>query len=480
MTSRRFLFVVLLAALVVAGAVAGNASSAPPPPPPSTIVAPSAAVLSTTNAVWFCPGLPTALPHAQAVVTFANEGDTPADVAVTDLADTGPATHVTVAVPANSVLPKARDQLGGPGALTIETFGGRVLVEEGIDGPSALESTPCATQSSPNWYFAAGATPRGVQQWLVLDNPYASDAKVDVTLRTSTGLLKPGPLQSIDIPRRSRDVIAIHDIAVRQARVAIAVSSEVGSVVAAQTIVYTPLAGTPGVALSMGTPVTATDWDFAGGQGAARSNAFVAIANVGTDDAQVDVQAMPETSKRALAPVSLNVAQDDVVWVYLGHCATAPTKACIPVPDGVRYSLDVRSEQNVSIVAQTLARFQDPDTAVGVVTSPGGIAPARGWAFARDNAAGLRSTTLSFFNPGAAPAVVAVDLFVGGLVNKPAALQHVTVPPGRAVTVNVIGGDRPTKLNAAIGLTSTEPIFATRTIVANDEASTSVGVVVAG
>ncbi len=212
-----------------------------------------------------------------------------------------------------------------------------------------------------------------------------------------------------------------------------------------------------------------------------RSNAFVAIANVGNDDAQVDVQAMRgDLEAHASRRSSLNVAQDDVVWVMLGHCATAPTKACIPVPDGVRYSLDVRSEQNVSIVAQTLTRFQDPDTTVGVVTSPGGIAPASGWAFARDNAVGERSTTLSFFNPGADPAVVAVDLLIGGQVDKPAALQHVTVPPGRAVTVNVVGGDRPTKLDAAIGITATEPIFATRTIVANDEASTSVGVVVAG
>ena len=483
MTSRRFLFVVVLGALLVGALVAGRASSTTAPAPVTASVSPDPAVLNAARTAWFCPGLPPVLPHAAARVTFANVGDVVADVVVTDLADQGRATHVPISIAPNTVVTKPRDQLGGPGALTVETFGGRVVVEEGIEGAGALESAPCASESAPHWYFAAGTTPRGVQQWLVIDNPYASDAKVDVTLRTSTGVRKPDALQSLDVARRSREVVAIHDAAVRQDRVAVEVDAEVGSVVAAQTIVYSATAGPPGVALALGSPVTAADWTFAGAVGHPDSTAVVAIANVGNDIAQVDVQATPNTSKQTVNPASISVAQDDVAWVQLGHCGASPPaaskpKACINVPDNVAYSLDVRAEQNVAVVAQTLTHFDDAGDIVGAVTSPGGVGPARQWVFARSVVAGERTTTLSFFNPGAAPSSVDVGFVHDGTVGHPVSVQHITVPPGRAVTVTVVVPRKVPKRDAALLIDATQPVFAQRLIVGADEVSSSVGVVV--
>ncbi len=477
MKSRRFVFVVIVALLVGGAIAAGTASSASRRPSLVPAVGPSAAVVAPSNAVWFCPGLPPALPHDAGRVTFANLGAATADVVVTDLADNGNPTQASVEVPSNSVLTRTRDQLGGPGALTVETFGGRVVVEEGIEG-RVLETTPCASETSTHWYFAAGSTPRGVQQWLVLDNPYASDAKVDVTLRTSSGVLRPGTLQGLDVARRSREVVSIHDVAVRQDRVAVAVDTEVGAVVAAQTIVYTPTAGTPGVALSLGAPTTATDWTFAGATARPGATALVAIANVGNDDAQVDVQATAESTKQALAPVTVAVAQDAVTWVTLGRCSAANARSCIAIPDGVRYSLDVRSEQNVSIVAQTLTRYDDAPTAVGVVTSAGATVPARAWAFARSRVQGEQSTELSFFNPSAGPAVVSVGLVHGGRVDRPAALARVRVPPGRAVTVVVVGGRKPATFDAALTIDASVPVYVERSIIAAGDAANSVGAVV--
>ncbi|HEV7524500.1 MAG TPA: hypothetical protein VGP92_06015, partial [Acidimicrobiia bacterium] len=132
MKSRRFLFVAFVAVLIAAALAAGRASDAS-----SHAAGANAAgrptVVAQSNAVWFCPGLPPALPERSARVTFSNVGNAPADVEVTDLADKGNATHLTFQVPVNAVVTKARSQLGGPGALTVETFGGRVLVEEGIE-----------------------------------------------------------------------------------------------------------------------------------------------------------------------------------------------------------------------------------------------------------------------------------------------------------------------------------------------------------
>jgi hypothetical protein len=238
------------------------------------------------------------------------------------------------------------------------------------------------------------------------------------------------------------------------------------------------------VALSLGSPVTAPEWIFPGAVGHPGSTAVVAIVNVGSDVAQVDVQATANSSKPVLNPVTLTVAQDDVAWVQLGHCTATSTgsatgvKACISVPEGVPYSLDVRSERNVPVVAQTLTHFDDPPNVVGAVTSPGGIQPARAWVFARSVVRGERTTTLSFFNPGAEPSIVKITFVHEGQVGHPVTVQHLTVPPGRALTVSVVGGRKPPTRDAALLVDATQPVFAQRLIVAADEVSSSVGVVV--
>jgi hypothetical protein len=489
MRSRRFLFVVVLAALLAGAIASGRGADGHPQALARTSVAPNASLLSGSQTVWFCPGLPPALPRAAARMTFSNTGDAPADVVVTDLADSATDTHVMFNVAANSVVTKARDLLGAPGALTVETFGGRVIVEQGINGTGALETMPCATESSPHWYFAAGTTPRGVQQWLVIDNPYASDAKVDVTLRTDAGVRRPDALQGLDVARRSREVIAIHDLAVRLDRVSVEVDAQVGSVVAAQTLVYSAAAGTPGVAQSLGSPVVSTEWTFTGGIAEPGATAVVAIANVGDGDAQVDVQATAEVGTTPLAPTSLTVAQDEVVWVQLGQCPSGTkasgtnasgTKGCIRIGDGVRYSLDIRSEQNVAIVAQTMTRFANGAGTTGTLLATGATQPARAWAFGRSSVNGVSSTLLSFFNPGADPALVNIGLVRGGTVGRSRALQRITVPPGRAVTVTIFGdgASKPPKLDAALVIDADHLVFVERSIFATDEATTSAGVVV--
>jgi hypothetical protein len=476
--SRRSLFVLVLGVLLAGALAAGRASSTPSQAAAGGKVVANVATLAESSTVWFCPGLSPTLPHGFGRVTFSNIGGASAQVVVTDLADKVDATHVTVNVAPDTVVTRTRDSLGPPGALTVETFGGRVLVEEGIEGVGAIDTAPCATQTAAHWFFAAGTTPRGVQQWLVIENPYPSDAKVNVTLRTSNGVLRPGALQSLDVIRRSRSVIAIHNYAVRVGRVAVAVDAQVGTVVASQALVYTTDAGTPGVALSIGAPASATDWTFAGGVVAPNSTALVAIVNVGDDAAQVDVQATTESAKQVIAPKSVAVGQDDVVWVQLGHCATAAGRQCVAIPDGADFSLDVRSEQDVAIVAQTLSRFGDAPGLVGTATSPGEVAPARAWAFGRMRAGDERSTMLTLFNPGAGPAVARIGLVFNGRVQRSKALQQVVVPPGRGITVVVVGGAKPPKFDGALRIDATEPVFVERTIVANGEVANSVGVVV--
>jgi hypothetical protein len=409
-------------------------------------------------------------------VTFANVGDAPADVVVTVLADKAPASRQTLTVGASSVRTSRRADLGPPGALTIESFGGRVVVEEGIDGAAGIDVAPCATEGGTQWHFAAGTTPRGVQQWLVIQNPFASDAKVDVTLRTSGGVRRPELLQSYDVRRRSRAVVPIHDIAVREDLVAVEVDARVGKVVAAQTIVFTRDAGPPGVALTVGVPAPSDRWQFAEGAPTSGTTTKVAIANVGSDDAQVEVQVLPENSQAA-APVTLGVAQDEVVWAQLGGCAAGGQDGnCVPVPSGARYAVAVRAEGTAAIVAQTLTRSTPNATQPSAATSFGASHPAPSWVFGRDRVDTERSTTLTIFNALAQLARVDIARVHDSRVDRPRVLQGITVPPGRGMTVTVVGGRRPPITPNALLVHSSLPIVVERSIVGATDGSRSPGV----
>jgi hypothetical protein len=479
MKPRRALFVGVLAAVVAVAVVVGNAkrphadASAAPP-----VASGLPAQAQRAGSVWFCPGLPSALPVGDDRVTFSNVGDAPADVVVTVLPDKGQRSTTTFTVAGSSVSTKARADLGAPGALTIESFGGRVAAEEGIDGRAGTDVTPCATQGSAQWSFAAGMTPRGVQQWLVLENPFASDAKVDVTLRTSGGVRQPEQLQSFDVRRRSRAVIAVHDIAVREDRVAVQVDARAGRVVAAQTLVFTTDAGLPGIATTLGTPTSSGRWLFADGANASDATTRLAIANVGAADAEVDVQILPENNQ-VVAAVTLSVAQDEVVWAQLGGCAPAGgANNCVPVPANVPFAIDVHAVGGAAIVGQTLTRGAANSGQPGAATSLGSPQPARSWIFARDRVDRERSTTLAILNPLPQPARVDISVLHDGRIEHPAGLQGITVLPSHRASVRIVEGRSSSTSPRALIVDASAPVVVERSIVGSGDVSRSPGIAV--
>jgi hypothetical protein len=473
MRTRRILFGALLAVLVVVGLAVGNATASKPKPAP-TAATNTALGPDGGNAVSYCPGLPPAVPVAQARIAIANVGRSDASLDVMVLPDKGNPTRSQLIVKANSQIVKRRADLGPPGAITMESFGGRVVVEEGLEGPTGMDFSPCALQTSTRWEFAAGTTPRGAQQWLVIDDPYASDAKVDVVLRTSAGVRRPDALQGLDIGRRSRTVIAIHDAsgAVRQDRVAVEVNATVGGVVAAQTLIFNSDTGTPGVATTVGVPGPAEHWMFAEGVVPDQGTSMLAVVNVGPDDADVGVQTIVEKAQ-ASTPVQLTLTPDNVQWVKFGGCRPGE-QGCIPLPAGTRFGIDVRAEGGSQIVAQTLGRVPPVASRSGVTTSMGVREAARSWVFARSQVAGERETTLAVTNPTATQAVIDVNLVQGNTTSNP--LRKIRVLPGRRITILVADPTTPRRPDAAMVVQSDVPIVVERLMVNDNDASHSVGV----
>ena len=243
----------LVLVLVIAAVVAIVIGNADPEPAPAAAKVDQAATLPTAgtrSGAWFCPGFPAAVPLEEQTLTVSNVGTDAGDAVVTVFPDDGsPAVAQTIATPPGSVNRLPRAQLGPAGGLSVEAFSRDVAVEFGAESRSDLALGPCASAANADWYFAAGTTGnyeanttgRPVEEWLILFNPFGTDARVDVTLRTNAAV--PEQLAPIDVPRRMRVLVPIHEQTVRTAQVAVAVRATVGRVVAEQSMIFGPDSG---------------------------------------------------------------------------------------------------------------------------------------------------------------------------------------------------------------------------------------------
>ena len=358
------------------------------------------------------------------------------------------------------------------GAIVVEPLSPDVVVSAGLETDTALAVVPCATTASPDWQFAAGTTVRGVHQWLVIDNPFSADARVDVNFRTDSGLLLLPQLQGLDIPGRSRVIEEVDNQAVRQERVAVEVHAVIGQVVAAQTLDFGSDSGVVGVATTFGTLAPASRWWFPDNQTVTDAKQWVAIANTGQVDADVDVFAT--TGSGIVQPVIATVASGTSTWVQVGGCPRN-AKNCLAVPDGIAFELSVQTSGTTPVVAQTLSRFNQPKTAVGATTSMGTTASAREWVIPRTRARAEESTSISIVNTGVPPAHVSVRVVYRGTSDTAAALA-VTVPSNARVDLPTGPGGVSRPGDAAVIIRSDEPIYAESTIFAKHDATRAPGV----
>jgi hypothetical protein len=471
--SRRLPIIVIVVLAVAAGVAFGRSHLPATPGPVEPVEATQLPATDAASTAWYCPGLPPAFPTKGQTFTLSNLGSSAARAAVTVHPDDGsePVSH-TVTVPQHSLRTFERSSLPN-GSLVVEPFAPNVVVSAGLESSDGLATVPCASTAGTDWYFAAGTTVRGVSQWLVLEDPFAADARVDITLRTDSGLQELPSLAGVDVPGRSRIIIAIHDEAVRRERVSVQVHAAVGRVVASQTIRYSSVAGAPGVATSIGAVKPASSWWFTDGDTRAGASEVVAIANVGQLDARVNVQAQAGP-KKIVHPVQLTVPSGGVSWVQVGNCARA-TPACLAVPDGTGYVLLVQSDSDAPIVAQTLSRFDGSGGGtLGAASSVGSSAPARKWVIARIRALAQPSTTIALGDPGLKAARVAVAVVHGGRVDRPRSLQRLVVHPGARFVVRIPRALR--RADAAVVITSDVPIFAEATIYTAGDATRAPGI----
>lgn len=156
--------------------------------------APRVAVHHPVTGVWLCPhggGR-----HWKGWVAVANPGRSAVRIRVTPFGASGRTAPVELTVPQGSER-LVRVPADWPGAGSeVEYFGGwvaatSVVVSSGRSPDAA--AARCVVPSRQPWWVPDVSTPTGTTARLVVMNPFATTAAYDVTLRTETRSIRPGP-----------------------------------------------------------------------------------------------------------------------------------------------------------------------------------------------------------------------------------------------------------------------------------------------
>lgn len=216
-------------------------------------------------------------------VTVTNPGPEPVEARITTSAG-GAATP-----PSSSVIPPSTLQyfeIAAPiagSATVVEYLGGTVGVGSVVVPPEGgLAAEPCVSSPGSAWSLPEASTLRGETANLVVHNPFAAQAVVDVILTAGEQQIRPGNLQGIVLGPLDARAFELNRFALGQRALT-------GTVIAVQgrVAVATVVVSTGGIRSALGVPEPATRWLLPG---------------VG-EETDIVVRALPEND----APVSAEI-----------------------------------------------------------------------------------------------------------------------------------------------------------------------------
>ena len=244
----RLVVAVVLAAAVVAGGTAferarGTRPLASPAPP------------EDTSGGWMCP-------HGggegyRAWVVAVNATDRAAEVILTTYGPAEPRTAGDVLPPhTQRYFPVPADRMASASAL--EYFGPPVIagmvVTRGRQQGVAAE--PCASAASSRWFVPDGTTIRGQAASLVVVNPFAQEAVVDVGLFTEDDVIRHGNLSGVVIPPRRAEAFDLNRFALGEETLLAEVRASLGKVAVSGIGIGTE----SGLRATLGVSASASTW----------------------------------------------------------------------------------------------------------------------------------------------------------------------------------------------------------------------------
>jgi hypothetical protein len=466
---------VVVGAVVAAAVYQNHDSTTPSAASPTRSAAAFASVaVPPSDAVstsWFCAdGTSNDGGRADETILVGNvsKNEVKAVVTVMPGGDAKPVSRDVTVAPGDEQQVKVASILATPEpGVVVEVVGGRAVVSHSLEHAGDLAVEPCSRTTATSWYFAAGATVKGSQHFLVLFNPFGDDAIADVRFLTDTGVQQPDDVQGLVIPRRSRVSVAVHDLVPRQERIATEVHLRAGRVVAERDQIFdgTPPDSGPtrqGIAVSLGTPDPARQSVIPAGSSANGGTSTVAVANFSSLDTEAEVAVLLPDGRTA-SPQSVKIPSRQVANVDFSN----------RVPVDSQYSVVVRSRSaegdTEPVVAESLSWWPASSSSTGVASTLGSQKAARRWVVVLPDVDA--DAVLTVADVGAAPVTASLlpadqtDTAVGP-----------TSQPELAVAPNSIAGFTVRGLRTHRGtlvVTADHPVYVGLTVLGAAGASTS-------
>jgi hypothetical protein len=421
---------------------------------------------------WYCTGSTTGFgAQANSTIYVTNAGTRTVAGTVSTTVNTGKApasSHQTISVPpagAIAVNPGINAPVGY-GATTLTFAGGGIAVTQVAAGPDGWSTAPCASVTSPSWYFATGATTAGNQLVLALYNPTSTDAVANVSFDTEAGVITPQLYQGLMVPAGQLVVENVGDYVQNRSTIATVVNAQSGHIVADQ-LQLTSTSGRSGLSLALGAPTVRPTWYFAQSTNPSGTGSSVSLllSNPGP------------TAEKAV--ITIGLAQGSVAPVALD----VPAKAVVPfvasganrIPHQIPYSVAVSSTGGPGLVVARAVLAPNGSSLPAFGTMLGAAQDGGRWLVPAPGAGtapgvqGAAVASLSVSNPGPVTARVTVAPLggtsaqaklllvkphsllvlaqapVGGLVtldvrsNVPVAVEEDSVPTGAAGVVSSTG-----------------------------------------
>ncbi len=381
----------------------------------------AAAPPTATSGTWLCP-------HGggdayEGTVFLANPGETQVMARVTELDADAADGSSDVLVPPRSQIAVEVAASTRSSSTFVETFGGWVAAGwmiRGAGGEAGVGAEPCAPEARRDWVSAAPTTGEGDDSFLVVMNPFDTDAVFDVALFSSgRAPVRHADLTDVTVaPRRS---VAIRLNLYAQGEGGLGVSIEVSSGrVAASTLLASRGRGI-GSVLASATPgerqvlLTTT--------GTGRSVLAVAVPTP-TPASASDQGAAPGGLGSTFAATLRSLDPPQPAGGLADQAQEPESAAAYPVTTTGPSAVDVVVREGAPLVAAIRTAGVGRD---GAATA-GSVAPATSWIVTPTVAGEPARAGLLLLNPGPSQATVTVSSIPseGTTVTE----TVVSVPPG--------------------------------------------------
>jgi hypothetical protein len=344
------------------------------------------------------------------------------------------------------------------GAALVEVTGGEVVVEHVVRGEDDLDAAPCATSPSPVWHVAAGQTTRDARERLVLFNPFADDAVVDITFTTPEGTRSVVDFTGFVVPAQRVVAVDVGSAVQRHPQVSLTVAARTGRLVVDRIQTYDGSAGISGLAITPGAPAAALLWHFPDGFKTEGLQETVTVYNPTDRQAEVDVEVLVDPSPD---PAIVTVFEPFQVSLPPGGFAQIALHAEDRIPADLGHAVIVRSQNGVPVVAERSITSADPAPRSGYSSTLGSPVVADRWLTAVGGTGEGESLFLVVLNPSAdSIARVSVATPAPSQLLAIDGLQELEVGPGERLRIDL--GEFVNRDTLPLVVTSTQPVVVER------------------